>query len=85
MENAGMFIGKIKSASGNEIIIIGNNIAEQVCMGDKLCLYSGDELIVLRASFPMMTMTKCELVTGERNDIKTGLNVYRYKKIQKEK
>jgi len=79
-EQGGQLIGEIKSVSGGEIIVGGRNIGERVFMGDKLSIYSGDRLIILRSSFPMQTVTKCNLVSGTLGDIKPGMKVYRYRK-----
>jgi len=77
-------IGIVKSVSGNEIIVSGSDIAKKVFIGDKLCVYSKSDIILLRSTFPMMTVSKCEVIAGARNNIKAGLKVYKYKKDQKE-
>lgn len=78
----GLYIGTIQSVSAMEVVVGGRDIAERVYMGDKLCLYSGDNLIIIRSTFPMQTITKCEVVTGSIKDIKPGMKVYRYRKIR---
>ncbi len=82
-EQGGQLIGEIKSVNGREIIVGGRNIGERVFMGDKLSIYSGDKLIILRSSFPMQTVTKCVMVSGSLNDIKPGMKVYRYRKVKR--
>ena len=76
--SAGLYIGDVKSVSSTEIIVGGKDIAEHVYMGDKLCLYSGDKIIILRSTFPMQTVTKCEVISGHRKDVKPGIKVYKY-------
>ncbi len=82
LEHAGLFIGEIKSVKGNEIIIGGKDIGERVGMGDRLCLYSADNLIIIRAVFPMMTTSKCVLSSGNIKEIKPGMKVYRYVELK---
>jgi len=77
---AGPYIGNINSVSATEIIVGSKDIAERVLMGDKLCLFSGENIIILRATFPMQTVAKCEVVSGNRKDIKFGMKVYKYLK-----
>jgi len=78
LNNAGLFIGAVKSITENDLIVGGSDIAFKVHMGDKLCLYPDDKIIVLRATFPMMTVTKCKVISGNRNDVKPGMKVYKY-------
>ena len=58
----------------------GKNIGETVFLGDRLMAYAGEKLLVLRSSFPMQSVTKCELVSGKINDLKPGMKVYKYRK-----
>jgi len=85
LDVAGLLTGVIKSVSAGEIIVGGSNISGNVCIGDKLCIFSGENLIILRSTFPMMTVTKCEIVSGSRKEIKTGMKVYKYKGGEKKK
>lgn len=78
LASAGLYIGDIKSVSKTELMVGGKDIAVRVVMGDKLCLYSADKLIILRAVFPMMTLAKCEVISGNRNGVKPGMKVYKY-------
>ena len=79
-ETAGLLIGEIHSIRGREIVVRGKNIGETVFLGDRLMAYAGEKLLVLRASFPMQSVTKCELVSGKINDLKPGMKVYKYRK-----
>ncbi|HOK02637.1 MAG TPA: WG repeat-containing protein [Spirochaetota bacterium] len=67
-EQAGAFIGTIYSIQGNEVIVAGK-IAERVYMGDKLCAFNGENIIVLQAYFPMMTTSKYHLISGSLKDL----------------
>lgn len=76
-EKAGTLIGTIFSISGNEVIVAGK-IAEKVRIFDKLCTFSGEKMIVLRADFPMMTTSKCRVISGSIKDLQKGMKVYLY-------
>lgn len=76
----GPYIGNINSVTATDIIVGSKDIAERVSMGDKLCVFSGGNIIILRATFPMQTVAKCEVVSGNRKDIKFGMKVYKYLK-----
>ncbi len=78
--HGGQQVGEIKSVTGNEILISGTDIGRKVFIGDKLCVSSNNELILLSSSFPMLTMIKCDIISGNRNMLKKGLKVYKYKK-----
>jgi len=69
----------VQSNNKGEVIVQGNNIAAHVYMGDKLCLYSGDEIIILKSTFPMQTISKCSVISGNIKKIRPGMKVYRYK------
>lgn len=79
-ETAGVLIGEINSIRGREIVVRGKNIGETVFLGDRLMTYAGEKLLILRASFPMQSVTKCELVSGGMSDLKPGMKVYKYRK-----
>jgi len=76
-EKAGTLIGTIFSISGNEVIVAGK-IAEKVRIFDKLCTFNGEKMIVLRADFPMMTTSKCRVISGSIKDLQKGMKVYLY-------
>jgi predicted DNA-binding WGR domain protein len=78
MEQAGLFVGTVSKVTPGVILVEGNTITVKVSMGEKLCLYSGDSIIILRSTSSMMTVTKCGLVSGNLKDIKLGMKVYRY-------
>jgi len=85
LEYAGMLVGTVKAIEGNEIIITGSNIGKNVMLFDKLCVFSDDEMIILSAHFPMMTVAKCKIASGDISLIKPGMKVYKYKKEIKKK
>ncbi|MCP4137998.1 MAG: hypothetical protein GY754_43950 [bacterium] len=74
-------IRKINRASG-EIIVISSG-AKRIRMGQKLYLKVNNKIVVLRASYPMMTVVKCRLLPGYYKylgQIKKNTPIYRYKK-----
>ncbi len=77
-KNAGLYIGDIKSVNKTEIIVGGKNIAERIFIGDRLCLFSNNKIIIIRATFPMQTITRCEISSGNWSDIRQGMKVYKY-------
>lgn len=83
LKQGGSPVGDVKSLSGIEVIIGGKDIGEAVMMGDKLSIYSGDNIVILKATFPMMTTVKCSALSGDIKYIKPGLKVYRYKARKK--
>ncbi|HPD78827.1 MAG TPA: WG repeat-containing protein, partial [Spirochaetota bacterium] len=82
-EQAGAFVGTIYSIEGNEVIVAGN-IAEKVRLFDTLCIFSGEKMVLLRAVFPMMTTSKCRVISGSIKDLQKGMKVYKYNKESKE-
>ncbi|HOK92282.1 MAG TPA: hypothetical protein PLN03_05615, partial [Spirochaetota bacterium] len=71
------------SIEGNEVIVAGK-IAEKVQLGDKLCVFNEEKLIILQAVFPMMTTSKCRVISGSIKDLQKGMKVYKYNKKSKE-
>ncbi len=82
-EQAGAFVGTIDSIQGNEVIVAGK-IAEKVQLGDKICVFNEEKLIILQADFPMMTTSKCRVISGSIKDLQKGMKVYLYNKKSKE-
>jgi hypothetical protein len=80
LRKTGQMIGVIGMITGKEITVNSNDNGGSVFMGDTLCLYSGDTIIILRVTFPMMTVSRCELISGNRPLIKVGMKVYKYRK-----
>ncbi len=70
--------------SKKEIIIR----AKDVSMGDKLFVIIGNKAVIMSATFPMMTITKCQLDPEYRAflpRVESGMKVFRYKAgIEKE-
>ena len=83
-EQAGAFVGTIHSIAGNEVIVAGK-IAEKVHIFDKLCIFNGEEMVLLNAHFPMMTTAKCKVISGSIKDLKPGMKVYKYSSAKDEK
>ncbi|MEW6526414.1 MAG: WG repeat-containing protein [Spirochaetota bacterium] len=82
-EAAGMLIGTVESIEGKTVIVALKDINKQVNLGQKLCLYSGENMIIMRANFPMMTVIQCNVVSGSIKDIKAGIKVYAYREEKK--
>jgi hypothetical protein len=80
-----LLIGQIKSLEGKTLTVALKGVNKQVNLDQKLCLYSGDNMIILRASFPMVTVTKCEVVSGSVKDITIGAKVYIHREGKIEK
>ncbi len=78
--HGGQLVGEIKAVSGNDIMISGTDIGRKVFIGDKLCVSADQGLILLSSTFPMMTMVKCTVISGNKNKLRKGLKVYKYKK-----
>jgi hypothetical protein len=77
------FIGKVKvvDIAKSEISIVMNSAAIQVSLGDKFYILIDNKPVLLTATFPMMTQSKCKLVPGYKDYIKKiiiGTRVYRY-------
>ncbi|HPS58742.1 MAG TPA: LamG domain-containing protein [Spirochaetota bacterium] len=72
----GTFVGTVQKVSRGEILVGGRDIGSVVKMGDRLYLFAGDEMITLEAIFPMMTVVKCKVISGHKDKIKTGMQVY---------
>jgi hypothetical protein len=85
LEYAGMLVGTVKAIEGNEIIITGSNIGKNVMLFDKLCVFSDEEMIILSAHFPMMTVAKCKISSGDISLIKPGMKVTNTKKKSKKR
>ncbi|MCX8122857.1 MAG: WG repeat-containing protein [Spirochaetes bacterium] len=84
LEKAGAYVGNVKEVKSDEILIVGKDIAERVRMFEKLCIFSGDKLILLRAHFPMMTTAKCKVISGSIKQITPGMKVYKYREKDKD-
>jgi len=53
-------------------------------LGDKICVFNEEKLIILQADFPMMTTSKCRVISGSIKDLQKGMKVYLYNKKSKE-
>ena len=79
----GNFIGTVKSIEGGSVIVALKDTNKPIYMGQRLCLFSGDSMIILNASFPMLTVVKCNVTSGNIKEIKAGTKVYLYKGAKK--
>jgi hypothetical protein len=82
-EIADLLIGTFKSLEGKTLAVALKGVNKHMNLGQKLCLYSGEKMIIMRASFPMMTVTKCDVVSGSVKDITIGTKVYVYREEKK--
>ncbi len=80
-------VGAVKMKSG-EIIVKTPEAAGLINMGDRLYLRIGGKAVLMKASFPMQTISKCVLEQGYRGymeKITKGMPVHRYvKEIENE-
>jgi hypothetical protein len=78
-------IGKVKvvDVTKGEISVIMASSAVQVALGDKFYMLIDNKPVLITATFPMMSQTKCKLVPGYKDYIKkitVGAQVYKYTK-----
>ena len=73
----GKFIGVVRDFDGAEIVVSGkDDIGVQAPMGCALVLEADGQYIYLESTFPMSTMIKCKVTSGNRKLIKKGMKVY---------
>ena len=74
----GGFIGVIDGFEGGDIIVNGKDdtIARQAPMGRSLIVDANGQYIYLQSTFPMQTVVKCKVTSGDRSLIKKGMKVY---------
>ncbi len=74
-------IGKIDKPSAEIAVNTGDN-GDQIKMGDKLYVRIDGIPVIMKATFPMLTLVKCRLDNEYKNrlkDLKQGMTVYKYK------
>lgn len=80
-------IGNINRSSG-EIIVNISSTGGTIEMGELIFIKLGNDIVVLRATFPMQTVSKCKLLPRHSKyltKISKGIEVYRYYKgVEKE-
>ncbi|MDR3237715.1 MAG: hypothetical protein LBT84_04350 [Spirochaetia bacterium] len=74
----GELIGTVGGFEGNDIIVNGKDaIGIKAPIGRALIVdVKGGEYVYLQSTFPMQTVVKCKLISGDRKLIKKGQKVY---------
>ena len=73
----GELIGTIGGFDGAEIVVNGKDtIGKQAPMGSSLIVDAKGEYVYLQSTFPMQTVVKCKVTSGDRTQIKKGMKVY---------
>jgi len=73
----GELIGTIGGFDGAEIVVYGKDgIGRQAPIGRALIVDANGEYIYLQSTFPMQTIVKCKVTSGDRAKIKKGMKVY---------
>ena len=73
----GELIGLIGGFDGAEIIVNGKDtIARQAPMGRALIVDAKGQYVYMQSTFPMQTVVKCKVTSGDRAHIKKGMKVY---------
>ena len=74
----GQLIGVIGGFEGGDIVVNGKDdtIARLAPMGRNLIVDAGGQYIYLQSTFPMQTVVKCRVTSGDRSLIKKGMKVY---------
>lgn len=81
LSRAGLFIGSVVSAKNGELVLNGSN-ASRVKVYDRICLFSGDEIVIIRITGVMNGFARFEMVAGEAGDVKPGRKVYKYIRVR---
>ena len=73
----GEFIGTVGGFEGSNIIVNGKDtIGRQAPIGRTLVVDANGQYIYLQSTFPMQTVVKCKVTSGDRTQIKKGMKVY---------
>ena len=73
----GELIGIVGDFDGAEIIVNGKDtIGVQAPMGRALIVDAKGQYVYLQSTFPMQTVVKCKVTSGDRRLIKKGMKVY---------
>jgi hypothetical protein len=87
---SGEILGKISriDAAKNVVVISSPRAAEKFVLGDRLVVRVGNDRIILRVVFPMMTLAKCSVdqsSAGKIGMLAVGQSVYRFKNGERHK
>ena len=73
----GKFIGTIGGFEGGDVVVNGRDtIGVQASIGRALIVDANGQHIYLESVFPMQTVVKCKVTSGDRAKIKKGMKVY---------
>ena len=73
----GELIGIVGGFDGAEIIVNGKDtIGIQAPMGRALIVDAKGQYVYLQSTFPMQTVVKCKVTSGDRGLIKKGMKIY---------
>jgi len=73
----GELIGTIGSLEGSDVIVNGRDtIGRQAPLGRALIVDAKGQYIYLQSTFPMQTVVRCKITSGDRSHIKKGMKVY---------
>lgn len=74
----GELIGTIGAFDGADVIVNGTTdaIGRQAPIGSVLIVEADGQYIYLQSIFPMQTIVKCRVTSGDRSQIKRGMKVY---------
>ena len=73
----GEFIGVIGDFAGADVVVHGRDtIGRQAPMGRALIVDAKGQYVYLQSTFPMQTVVKCKITSGDRAHIKKGMKVY---------
>ena len=73
----GELIGTVGGFDGAEVIVNGKDtIGRQAPLGRALIVDANGEYVYLQSTFPMQTVVKCKVTSGDRSKIKKGMKVY---------
>ena len=73
----GELIGTIGDFQGADVVVNGRDtIGRQAPIGRALIVDARGQYIYLQSTFPMQTVVKCKITSGDRAQIKKGMKVY---------
>ena len=73
----GALIGSIGGFEGGDVVVNGRDtIGKQAPIGSALIVDANGQYVYLQSTFPMQTVVKCKVTSGERSLIKKGMKVY---------
>mgnify|MGYP000859700281 CR=1 FL=1 len=67
--------GTIVKISTSEILIKHEDVNKPFQIGDKLILFSENNKIILEVIFPMQTISRCKLISGNISNVHVGMKV----------